>query len=285
MQLSQRLNVGMELVFLAGAAFELASAASAALGERLALIPDVDLTPELVRPANTRPPLDGARLATLLGLPTPDSRPAPLVEAATPTIKVPSLRAQLQSTTVGWPVRFSWAIIRDLEANQTLVCLLGDPLFDGTLVEIAEDHVLVARAGGLERLDLGGSAVAQASPRNEVPVTTASLAREGNRISLSEAERAQLVKDPMAFAADVRARPQYEGGAMKGIQLGWMRPGSIFTQAGLQPGDVIQRVNGLTLDSADGLLGVLQQARTQPRVEIELSRGGEATSIVVEVHP
>jgi len=73
---------------------------------------------------------------------------------------------------------------------------------------------------------------------------------------------------------DARIVPAFKDGKPVGFKLFSVRPGSLYTKLGLQERDIIQRVNGITLDSPERSLEAYAQLDTATRVEVDIDRGG-----------
>jgi general secretion pathway protein C len=90
--------------------------------------------------------------------------------------------------------------------------------------------------------------------------------------------------DMSRLAADARGMPAFDGGALVGIRLLSLVPGSIYDQAGLRAGDVVQRVNGHRLTSPDAALEAYAELRTATWVELEVHRGDSVLLLRYQLH-
>ncbi len=79
-------------------------------------------------------------------------------------------------------------------------------------------------------------------------------------------------------ATQARIVPSFKNGKSNGFKLFSIKPGSIYQKIGLQNGDVIQKINGYTIDSPDKALEVYSKLKTSRNVNIELLRRGRALS-------
>jgi general secretion pathway protein C len=62
-----------------------------------------------------------------------------------------------------------------------------------------------------------------------------------------------------------------------------MKDDSIFRRLGLENGDVVQRINGSTVADPGSLLAFLQRLRSEPRVALDIVRGGSARTLVYDL--
>jgi general secretion pathway protein C len=86
-----------------------------------------------------------------------------------------------------------------------------------------------------------------------------------NRFAVPRAEVETAAQNPAALYSQARILPRYEEGRMVGVQLNAIRPGSLFAQVGIQDGDTVTQVNGVTVSTPEDGQRLLQ----------EFSAGGE----------
>jgi type II secretory pathway component PulC len=63
------------------------------------------------------------------------------------------------------------------------------------------------------------------------------------------------------------------------MEMRAVRDGSALKAMGMQTGDVARSVNGITLDTPDGLIGALRAARESDSVTIAILRDGQASEL------
>jgi len=145
------------------------------------------------------------------------------------------------------------------------------------LVEVHPDHVVVARAGLSERIDLEaarGSAVS-AQPARVVGFKL-NVARTGaNSYSISRKELDDALRDPnqLNYLGQIGMPP---GG---GVRLEQAPPGSLAQKLGLQAGDIIKKVNGQSVASTGDLARLYTQFNTLSGIQAEVQRGGASVQI------
>jgi general secretion pathway protein C len=158
-------------------------------------------------------------------------------------------------------------------AGRDLAVFLDGEVQPGVkLVEVQPDHVMVARAGVRERIDLevGRSAPASAKAAPRQGAFKLNVARTGaNNFSLSRKELDDALRDPnqLNYLGAIGTPP---GG---GVRMEAAPAGSLAQKLGLQPGDVIRKVNGQAVASPGDLARLYTQFGTISSIQAEVQRG------------
>ena len=152
------------------------------------------------------------------------------------------------------------------------------------LAAVLNDHVLVQRAGAPGRVDLEiwtapgrgpGGAPRGGGFRLAVSKTSA------NAFAFSRKELDAALRDPgqLNFLGQIGLQP---GG---GVRLEGAPPNSLAARLGLQPGDVIRKVNGQSVTSAGDLARLHQQFATTSLIQAEVQRGANTVQLAYTVNP
>jgi S1-C subfamily serine protease len=88
-----------------------------------------------------------------------------------------------------------------------------------------------------------------------------------------------ILANPMAFMKGARVVPAMKDGKPDGIKLYAIRPTSIFAKLGLANGDTLQKVNGMSLDSAEKGLEIYSKLRETKKLTVELVRRGKPVTL------
>ena len=152
-----------------------------------------------------------------------------------------------------------------------------------TLTAIFPDRVVLSRNGQLETLRLDKS-----QPNSgDAPLAVAdSPADNGAAESLAQI-RAQMLANP-AKAQDyirVQPAPNAAGTGQLGYRIFPGRDRSVFTSAGLRPGDVVTSINGVQLDDPSKSLQLLSDLSQANQVTLTVQRGGESQTVNVNLSP
>lgn len=217
--------------------------------------------------------VDLAEVAKLFG----GSAPA---GAASPVAGGSGLR--LKGVVAPSPANIGSAVFN--AGGRDVAVALGGEVQPGVkLVAVERDHAVVSRAGVRERIDLETRMAA-------VPRTVAgkasgfrlAVSRSGsNAFSFSRKDLDEALKDPgqLSYLGRI-GMPQ--GG---GVRLDEAPPGSLASRLGLQPGDVIKKVNGQAVASAGDLARLYQQFATTSLIQAEIQRGTATVQLSYNVNP
>lgn len=162
---------------------------------------------------------------------------------------------------------------------------IGATVMSGTSLQaILPDRVVLSRAGKLETLFLeknqnrdginldqsGGPGVAE-TPGDGSPVALTQI-------------RQELLQDPSKASEYLRVQPANKDGKLRGYRVYPGKDRSIFSQAGLKPGDLVTQVNGVELDDASKALKMLSELKDTNQFDLVVERGGQSQTINVNLN-
>lgn len=168
---------------------------------------------------------------------------------------------------------------------------IGDSVSGSRVLEITPAGVTVESDGRRLELRLRGAvqsaavtatpAVAFAGP-DEPP---APLAPEGPavRTLARAAVDARLRAEIPRILAETSLYPVTEEGRVVGFTLTRLPEGTLLTELGLQAGDVLLRINDVTVDSFPTLISLWSRLQNSPQVRADVLRGGQPVSLVVNI--
>ena len=175
---------------------------------------------------------------------------------------------------------------------------IGDDVARGvTLQAIFPDRVILARGGRLETLRLdkdragglpGFGSPVQNQPQNEDDDSNAEPEEQSSNGARSLAQiRQKLLADPSKAADYIRVQPvpSTAGGGLGGYRIYPGRDRSIFTAAGLKPGDVVTAVNGVQLNDPGRSLQLLSDLSQSSQVVVTVDRGGQPQNFNLSLTP
>jgi general secretion pathway protein C len=152
------------------------------------------------------------------------------------------------------------------------------------LLEVKPDHVIVSRAGVRERIDLEArrGLAAASAPGGRTQGFKINVAKSGsNNYSLSRKELDEALRDPnqLNYLGQIGIPP---GG---GVRMDAAPNGSLANKLGLQPGDVIKKVNGQNVASPGDLARLYTQFGTISLIQAEVQRGGSTVQLSYAIQP
>jgi general secretion pathway protein C len=170
-------------------------------------------------------------------------------------------------------------------AGKDLAVFVGREVQPGVkLVEVDPDHVILSRGGVRERLDLDtrratGPAQKVAGRAGGFRVNVA--ASGANSYAFSRKELDDALRDPaqLNYLGQI-GMPQ--GG---GVRMEQAPPGSLAQKLGLQPGDVIRKVNGQSVASTGDLARLYTQFNILSSIQAEVQRGSNTVQLNYSIQP
>ena len=153
------------------------------------------------------------------------------------------------------------------------------------LVEVHPDHAIVSRGGVRERVDLEerrSAARGGAAPTARTQGFRLNVSRSGgNSFALSRKELDDALRDPnqLNYLGRIGQPP---GG---GVRMDAAPPGSLAQKLGLQPGDVIRKVNGQVVASPGDLARLYTQFNTLSSIQAEVQRGTSTVQLSYAINP
>lgn len=228
--------------------------------------------PNVAAPAPSQGAVDLAAIARLFGA-------APPGEAGRPA-GGPKLKGVIAPT----PGTEGSAIFSTGAGRDAAVYLEGEIEPGLKLVQVHPDHVVVARAGVLGRIDLEAPPASASAARAPGKATgfRLNVARTGtNNYTLSRKELDEALRDP----GQLNHLGALGTGPRGGVRMELAPPGSLAQKLGLQPGDVIKSVNGQPVASAGDLARLYTQFAQLSLIQAEIQRGQSTVQLSYSIQP
>jgi general secretion pathway protein C len=174
-------------------------------------------------------------------------------------------------------------VIEDVAAHRQDLYRVGDEVGGARVAAIDWDRVTLSRHGVEETLEIvaPGTPAAADAPAGEAapsPAATPTIRRTGaNGFVVDRRENMS------GLLTQLRAVAEVQDGRPAGFRLFQLKDDSLFHRLGLENGDVVQRVNGNAVGDPTALLGFLSRLRTEPRVALDVVRGGTPRTLVYEL--
>lgn len=250
-------------------------------------------------PRTKRPPQDEmqtplalAPLARYLGL--PDKLRQELIPSSTPGDEPTpnTLGLKLLGTMVSTHPSATFASVYEGATRRTRSVWMGGDIQGAQVIAIERTRVLVLNSGRVEYI---GPTATDAAPQGMDPRASTPPASPGTKPSIDvrqlgpqsyEVSRKDLdiaLANPNELMMQARVIPAIRDGVPQGFKMFSIRQDSLYSRIGLQNGDVLRRINGLSLDSVERGLEAYQKMRESPRLELDIERNGQPLRLTYSV--
>lgn len=217
-----------------------------------------------------------------------------------------TLNLRLQGIIASSDPEAAWAIIAD--GNSQALYRVGDKLPQGnaSLVKVLEQRIILDNNGRYESLWLYSKEDAErresfARDTGRAPPVQVPAQNDYQNSSNYNNEPVVNRSEEPAAEPEVRTLPASVAGEVKSISdvvrftaargntgmMGYrIQPGrnrQLFDQAGLQPGDVVTAVNGISLDDPQQIRAVYQELQTATQAQLSILRDGEPVYIEISL--
>jgi len=204
-------------------------------------------------------------------LPSAPAEAAP--EVTEEELEATRLPLKLLGTVAAADQKAAYAAIDDQQNHKQIVVRVDDKLLDkATVLRIERRRIVLQNGAKREELALDEDQVPVATRRPGNPGIAATQPTPGGdelrdrirRLSESsfQVDRSQVedtMRNPAELFSEARILPKYDNGQMTGVQLSSIKPGSLFEEIGIQNGDTVTQVNGITISSPQDSAALLKE--------------------------
>jgi general secretion pathway protein C len=197
------------------------------------------------------------------------------------TLEPTTLSIALLGTVSGSP-RNTYAVIEETDKRKQGLFRVGDDIQGGSIKKILRGKVILSVDDRDEILTMEESAKRS---REEAPVASRpgrsrTPSRTGRRtVTVRRSDVEASLSDINKLMTEVRVRPHYKDGQPDGLAISRIKPGSFFSKLGLRDGDVVQDVNGRSIQSPDDILDLYQKLKSGSEVGLQIDRRGRQETI------
>jgi type II secretion system protein C len=163
------------------------------------------------------------------------------------------------------------------------------------IVSILPKRVEFINGGQLEYVKLQDFAKGfdMTKPMKKTPKTTKrvtrtdnsddeSIVRQGDSFQIARSEVDAALSNMSKLYTDIRGVPYFDEGVARGFKILSVKKGSLFDKLGIKRGDILQSVNGRTLDIQSGF-ETFKSLKTETEFDLEIERRGEALKYKYEI--
>jgi general secretion pathway protein C len=183
-------------------------------------------------------------------------------------------------TIVSPRVEGSVAVLRS--GGRSRVVGVGDSAFGGRVLAITARTVLLDFDGQPRELRLTSAEGPAAPPPRPAAPRAARPADDADARSMDrrDVER-RLSQEVPRILAETTLMPVTDGGQQVGFTLTRIPEGTLLTDAGLRPGDVLTRVNDTPIDSLATLIGLWPKLQGESTLRAMVLRNGQPLALTV----
>ncbi len=229
---------------------------------------------------------------------TTDLTTTPLIEDVSATddnladAPVSSIKAKLLGTLLEPDGNVKLAAIELEEAKEQGVYKENDRFLDALIVRISRNRVYISRSGRMEvmRVDFsewtakqgpGGPPGAKGKGAAPTPGSGPDVSQLGEgEYAVSRRYIDSQLANMSKLITEVRAVPNIQkDGSADGFRLFAIKKDSLFSKIGFQNKDVVKRINGVKLDSAEKGLELFQALRHESSFDIDIERNSQKASM------
>lgn len=213
--------------------------------------------------------------------PVPASVPKPEIPAF-----LPPLQIILKGVIISQNEEQSRAIIADNKTKEEDLYQVGDTILDAEIVRIFSNKILVIRANGQQETVFISNTDARKDPMYQAiemkPTETAVRTTGANSYQVDLKLFTQNIKSLAELIDLLDVTTAFENGASVGCRIGAIAPNSIGSTLGLQPGDIVTKINGLPLLTTQNRVHAYESVIRQPEpksLAVELIRNKQTTTL------
>lgn len=209
-------------------------------------------------------------------------------------IKESNLKVTLVGTIVGSP-QIASAILEHQQGREQKLYRLNDIIKaaneEATLIRVERHQVYVLHNDREEVLLLfdEGESKKGSSSRSSASKPKADFDGEkirkisANSYLIDEGEIENAITNMSQLFNQIRVVPHVQDGKTDGFKVFAIRPGSIFESIGLKNGDILQGINGVSLDSPEKALQLYQQLQNEKSFSVNLLRNNRVENFSYEI--
>ena len=232
------------------------------------------------------------QVSTLL----PEAPAGAAPEATEEELEATRLPLKLLGTVAANDQKSSYAAVEDQQSHKQIVVRVDDHLLDkATVIRIERRRIVLQNGAKREELALDDEDTPGASVRTSgrAPIAPAPVAEdlrerikrlsEGN-FQVQREDIAEAMRNPSELFSEARILPRYDNGAMVGVQLSSIKPGSLFEEIGIQNGDTVTQVNGVTVTSPQDSAALIKELTEASEFQVNvLGADGQNRSLTYSI--
>ncbi len=216
-----------------------------------------------------------------------DPAPPPEPVKVEEPVKLTELKLKLWGTVSGNDRNKAYAVIEDTKERKQNLYREGDTIpVDKAKVmvkEILRQRIILTVNDQDEALEMGENQ-GEEPKRPEHPLASVveqpvPPSSSNSNIRLERSKIEESMNNVNNLMRQAKIRPHFKDGKPDGLTLSRIQENSVFSELGLESGDIIVGVDGKKIESVDDALKFYQSLKSSSSVNLEIKRRGETKSI------
>lgn len=170
------------------------------------------------------------------------------------------------------------AIIMDNKTKKQTNYRLGDEIEDSQLARIFKDKIILIRSNGQQEvLYLRANDAKEDNPLEKKNWKNIVKKTEEYEYLIDYDKFIENVKSLSSFSELLNLTSAYKDGKNVGVKVGLLEPAGLGIELGLQPGDIIQKIDGIDVDETEKRYQVYEKIickNDQEETKVEILRNG-----------
>ncbi len=212
----------------------------------------------------------------------------------------------LEGVIVGSLPTTSIALVRKQGLDRARPVGVGETMYGMTLIEVSEEEAVFEWNGSYLRLSLDGGATVRPArqadahaPEDEKSVGFPESSKKGEATRKAstaptewlvrrferEATEARLKKEMPVILAETGITPRHEDDEAQGLEINHLPDGTVLSELGLLPGDIVLSVNEVNLESLNSLSSLLPRLRAEDEILVVVVRRGKILNFAYQLNP
>lgn len=186
------------------------------------------------------------------------------------------LNLRLWGTITGTDEK-TYAVIEEKSGSRQALYQEGDTIDQARIRRILRKRVVLTVNGKdeiLEMEDMADPSGRLSDRQTEPAPEAADISVSEEPVSISGQQMDEAMQDVSSLMRQVRIRPYFEDGQPGGLMLSGIRSESVFSEMGLESGDIIKSINGRQIRSVEDAMTFYENIQSSGEVELEIERSG-----------
>jgi general secretion pathway protein C len=157
----------------------------------------------------------------------------------------------------------------------------GEPAFGGRVVAVRRGGATLEFDGRRIELTLTAGPASTPAVGSFLPALAAASAHGPTQTMIRKDVERRLGAEIPRILAETTVVPVMEEGRVTGLAVTRMPEGTLLGEAGLQPGDVLKRINDVEIDGMATLIGLWPRLQSATELRAEVLRNGQLVPLSV----